>query len=73
MMKAVCLTDRRSARALARGTYLEGCADRWGLGLRIDCTIPFAGTLRLVHWLVSDSSQLVTGQTIAVDGGTVMH
>src|SRR6266699_703215 len=25
-----------------------------------------------VHWLVSDSSQLVTGQTIAVDGGTVM-
>jgi enoyl-[acyl-carrier-protein] reductase (NADH) len=26
-----------------------------------------------VHWLVSDSSQLVTGQTIAVDGGTVMH
>jgi NAD(P)-dependent dehydrogenase (short-subunit alcohol dehydrogenase family) len=28
------------------------------------------GTL---HWLVSDASQLVTGQTIAVDGGTVMH
>jgi NAD(P)-dependent dehydrogenase (short-subunit alcohol dehydrogenase family) len=28
-----------------------------------------AGT---VHWLVSDASQLVTGQTIAVDGGTVM-
>jgi len=26
-----------------------------------------------VHWLVSESSQLVTGQTIAVDGGTVMH
>jgi NAD(P)-dependent dehydrogenase (short-subunit alcohol dehydrogenase family) len=26
----------------------------------------------VVHWLVSDSSQLVTGQTIAVDGGTVM-
>jgi len=26
-----------------------------------------------VHWLVSDASQLVTGQTIAVDGGTVMH
>lgn len=25
-----------------------------------------------VHWLVSDASQLVTGQTIAVDGGTVM-
>src|SRR5262245_2982209 len=29
--------------------------------------------LGAVHWLVSDSSQLVTGQTIAVDGGTVMH
>jgi NAD(P)-dependent dehydrogenase (short-subunit alcohol dehydrogenase family) len=29
--------------------------------------------LGVVHWLVSDSSQLVTGQTIAVDGGTVMH
>jgi 3-oxoacyl-[acyl-carrier protein] reductase len=26
-----------------------------------------------VHWLVSDASALVTGQTIAVDGGTVMH
>jgi NAD(P)-dependent dehydrogenase (short-subunit alcohol dehydrogenase family) len=26
-----------------------------------------------VHWLVSDASRLVTGQTIAVDGGTVMH
>ena len=26
-----------------------------------------------VHWLVSDASSLVTGQTIAVDGGTVMH
>jgi p-cumic alcohol dehydrogenase len=25
-----------------------------------------------IHWLVSDASQLVTGQTIAVDGGTVM-
>jgi NAD(P)-dependent dehydrogenase (short-subunit alcohol dehydrogenase family) len=25
-----------------------------------------------VHWLVSDASRLVTGQTIAVDGGTVM-
>ena len=29
--------------------------------------------LGAVHWLISDSSQLVTGQTIAVDGGTVMH
>src|SRR3984893_14326963 len=26
-----------------------------------------------IHWLVSDASQLVTGQTIAVDGGTGMH
>jgi NAD(P)-dependent dehydrogenase (short-subunit alcohol dehydrogenase family) len=26
-----------------------------------------------VHWLISDASHLVTGQTIAVDGGTVMH
>jgi NAD(P)-dependent dehydrogenase (short-subunit alcohol dehydrogenase family) len=25
-----------------------------------------------IHWLVSDASGLVTGQTIAVDGGTVM-
>jgi 3-oxoacyl-[acyl-carrier protein] reductase len=25
-----------------------------------------------IHWLVSDASRLVTGQTIAVDGGTVM-
>jgi p-cumic alcohol dehydrogenase len=26
-----------------------------------------------IHWLVSDAGRLVTGQTIAVDGGTVMH
>jgi p-cumic alcohol dehydrogenase len=26
-----------------------------------------------IHWLVSDASRLVTGQTIAVDGGTIMH
>ena len=26
-----------------------------------------------IHWLVSDASRMVTGQTIAVDGGTVMH
>ena len=26
-----------------------------------------------VHWLVCDASRLVTGQTIAVNGGTVMH
>jgi len=26
-----------------------------------------------VRWLVSDDSQFVTGQTISVDGGTVMH
>jgi 3-oxoacyl-[acyl-carrier protein] reductase len=26
-----------------------------------------------VHWLVADASRFVTGQTIAVDGGTVMH
>jgi NAD(P)-dependent dehydrogenase (short-subunit alcohol dehydrogenase family) len=26
-----------------------------------------------VHWLICDASRLVTGQTIAVDGGTVMH
>src|SRR2546425_9295217 len=29
--------------------------------------------LGTIHWLVSDATQLVTGQTIAVDGGTVMH
>src|SRR5260221_69539 len=29
--------------------------------------------LGAVHWLVSDASGFVTGQTIAVDGGTVMH
>ena len=26
-----------------------------------------------VHWLISDASRFVTGQTISVDGGTVMH
>jgi 3-oxoacyl-[acyl-carrier protein] reductase len=36
-------------------------------------TLESADLVGTVHWLVSDASSLVTGQTIAVDGGTVMH
>jgi NAD(P)-dependent dehydrogenase (short-subunit alcohol dehydrogenase family) len=35
-------------------------------------TLESADLVGTVHWLVSDASKLVTGQTIAVDGGTVM-
>jgi 3-oxoacyl-[acyl-carrier protein] reductase len=36
-------------------------------------TLAPADLVGTVHWLISDASRLVTGQTIAVDGGTVMH
>jgi p-cumic alcohol dehydrogenase len=43
------------------------------MGQSITRTLAPSDLAGTIHWLVSDASQLVTGQTIAVDGGTVMH
>src|SRR5438046_8666533 len=51
----------------------EKALDTIRLGQAIARNLNPSDLLGAVHWLVSDSSQLVTGQTIAVDGGTVMH
>jgi 3-oxoacyl-[acyl-carrier protein] reductase len=42
------------------------------LGQSIQRSLVPADLVGTVHWLISDASKLVTGQTIAVDGGTVM-
>lgn len=42
------------------------------LGQAITRNLESSDLTGTVHWLVSDASALVTGQTIAVDGGTVM-
>jgi NAD(P)-dependent dehydrogenase (short-subunit alcohol dehydrogenase family) len=42
------------------------------MGQSIPRSLVPADLVGAVHWLVSDASRLVTGQTIAVDGGTVM-
>jgi NAD(P)-dependent dehydrogenase (short-subunit alcohol dehydrogenase family) len=42
------------------------------LGQSIQRSLVPADLVGTVHWLISDASQLVTGQTIALDGGTVM-
>jgi NAD(P)-dependent dehydrogenase (short-subunit alcohol dehydrogenase family) len=43
------------------------------LGQAIARNLTPADLVGTVHWLVSDASRFVTGQTIAVDGGSVMH
>jgi p-cumic alcohol dehydrogenase len=42
------------------------------LGQAIARNLIPADLVGTIHWLISDASGLVTGQTIAVDGGTVM-
>ncbi len=42
------------------------------MGQAIPRNLESSDLVGVVHWLVSDASALVTGQTIAVDGGTVM-
>jgi NAD(P)-dependent dehydrogenase (short-subunit alcohol dehydrogenase family) len=42
------------------------------MGQAIPRSLQSSDLVGTVHWLVSDASALVTGQTIAVDGGTVM-
>ena len=41
-------------------------------GQSIQRTLEPADLTGTVAWLISDGSRFVTGQTIAVDGGTVM-
>lgn len=47
------MTEECRAADLLAGTLCAGTQAREGLGLRIDCQIPFAGIIRLVHWLIA--------------------
>lgn len=42
-------------------------------GQAIQSNLQPADLVGTIAWLISDASRFVTGQTIAVDGGTVMH
>jgi NAD(P)-dependent dehydrogenase (short-subunit alcohol dehydrogenase family) len=42
-------------------------------GQSIQRTLEPADLVGTIAWLVGDGSKFVTGQTISVDGGTVMH
>ena len=55
------------------GALKGGRFDTIKMNQAIPRNLESADLVGTVHWLVSDASRLVTGQTIAVDGGTVMH
>jgi 3-oxoacyl-[acyl-carrier protein] reductase len=63
---------------LTEGTreFFAGKADKAldtiKMGQAIPRNLESSDLVGTVHWLISDASALVTGQTIAVDGGTVM-
>ncbi len=68
-----CSPNRKRTRRVLRGEGSKDTryrADRSGDRAQPASPRNLVGT---VHWLVSGASSLVTGQTIAVDGGTVMH
>ena len=48
-------------RSLPPLALVLGQAARWGLGLRSDTRLPFGGTVRLVHWIVSPYSDAPDG------------
>jgi p-cumic alcohol dehydrogenase len=55
------------------GEKTEKALDTIRMGQSITRNLVPSDLCGTIHWLISDASQLVTGQTIAVDGGTVMH
>jgi NAD(P)-dependent dehydrogenase (short-subunit alcohol dehydrogenase family) len=67
---SIVVTD--SARDFFAEKY-DRALDAIRNGQSITRSLVPADLVGTIHWLVSDASQLVTGQTIAVDGGTVMH
>ena len=54
------------------GDKLDRALDTIKAGQTIQRNLMPADLVGTVMWLVSDDSGFVTGQTIAVDGGTVM-
>src|SRR5213080_3804290 len=54
------------------GAKLDRALDTIKMGQAIARNLVPSDLVGAVHWLVSDASRLVTGQTIAIDGGTVM-
>jgi hypothetical protein len=45
--------DAVMAADLPCRSIVSAQAERAGIGMRVDCDLPFGGILRLVHWLVS--------------------
>jgi 3-oxoacyl-[acyl-carrier protein] reductase len=55
------------------GEKHEGALKTIASGQAIPRNLETTDVAGAVRWLLSDDSRFVTGQTIAVDGGTVMH
>lgn len=55
------------------GSKYERALETIKAGQAIQSNLQPADLAGTVLWLISDASRFVTGQTIAVDGGTVMH
>ena len=55
------------------GAKYERALDTIRSGQTIQSNLTPADLVGTVSWLISDASRFVTGQTISVDGGTVMH
>lgn len=55
------------------GSKYERALDTIKSGQTIQSNLMPADLVGTVAWLISDASRFVTGQTISVDGGTVMH
>jgi 3-oxoacyl-[acyl-carrier protein] reductase len=54
------------------GDKLDRALETIRVGQSLPRTLVPADLTGTVAWLVSDASRFVTGQTIAVDGGTVL-
>jgi 3-oxoacyl-[acyl-carrier protein] reductase len=54
------------------GERVDRALDVIKSGQSIQCNLAPSDLVGAVTWLVSDASRFVTGQTIAIDGGTVM-
>ena len=73
-MLAADLLVRRGKRAVTvqRPLRLDRALDTIKAGQTIQRNLQPSDLAGTVLWLISDASGFVTGQTIAVDGGTVM-
>jgi NAD(P)-dependent dehydrogenase (short-subunit alcohol dehydrogenase family) len=60
------------ALAAAQGAKVDRALDAIKAGQSIQRNLVPSDLVGVVIWLFSDASRFITGQTIAIDGGTVM-